>query len=205
MKNYLTLIFVLISLPTLSQNPYNSPADYRRWQVAINFTTDLLNTSYGDNYGIVAKAKRSAFNSRHFQMYYGVAYQHNVIDEHKNLFSDYVKGYTRDIGAYAVYEVVYYPFRQVGVLLSLEPFVGYTHLHSIGKLKMPHHDVYVKYHHNYGYFNYGFTQSLGYTINRFTINGFAMVSLKGMTDSGRFRPGDFDSRILLGVGLAYGF
>lgn len=204
MKNQLFIIITLITFKTIGQTqPSVKYPEKKKWRLELLFTQDILNTSYGDNFGFVFKVKRPAFQKKHFDLYYGVCYQNSYIDETDNLFTKGIDGYTKDNGLYVVYELRYQPFQKKKFYVSLEPFIGLTHLKSKGTLRIPEHDVYQKYKNNYTYFNYGLSQSIGININDFSISGFAWGSLKGFLDNGRSRPADFDSRLFLGIGLGY--
>lgn len=204
MNNYLVVFSFFIALPFLVQaQNKNKESEQKRWKLELLYTQDILNTSYGKNYGYIFKGKLTCLDSKHFTLSYGAAHQNSYIAETDNLFTDYVDGYTRDIGLYSIFDVTYYPFNKKKLYLSLEPFIGVTHLKSKGTLKIPQYSVYEKYKNDYVYFNYGFSQSLGYNINKFSVSAFAWVSLKGFLDKGRNRPADFDSRFFLGLGIGY--
>ncbi|WP_438711247.1 hypothetical protein ACSTS3_22175 [Aquimarina muelleri] len=206
MKKYCIAIACIYVISGFAQNEKeNTMPDPVSWKIELLFTQDIFNTSYGKNYGFVFKGKKVWLDKNHFTLLYGAAFQNSYISESDNLFTDFVDGYTRDIGAYGVFDISYYPFRKKRFYLSLEPFIGATHLKSKGQLYIPEYSVSEKYKNTYTYFNYGFTQSLGYTINRFSIIGFSWISLKGILDEGRSRPADFDSRLFLGLGVGYTF
>ncbi|UNZ00311.1 hypothetical protein MQE36_08220 [Zhouia spongiae] len=206
MKNYILMVVSIVSLNVFAQK--NEPVEQvsdKDWQMELLYTYDPLNTSYGDNYGFIFKAKRFKYQGDHIKLLYGLAYQNSYISETENLFTDHVDGFTRDIGLYAIFDLVYYPFARKKFYISFEPFAGVTHLKSIGKLRIQEHSVYETYVNNFAYFNYGVTQSLGFKIKDFTISGFGWLSLKGFLDGGRMRPADFDSRLFVGVGVGYAF
>ncbi|WP_074410280.1 hypothetical protein [Aquimarina megaterium] len=204
MKNYVVVLLFFLALPVWVQGQKeNKESGQKRWKLELLYTQDILNTSYGKNYGYIFKGKLKCLDSKHFTLSYGAAHQNSYIAETDNLFTDYVEGYTRDIGLYSIFDVTYYPFNKKKFYLSLEPFIGATHLKSKGTLKIPQYSVYEKYKNEYVYFNYGVSQSLGYNINNFSVSAFAWVSLKGFLDKGRNRPADFDSRFFLGLGLGY--
>ena len=205
MKNYF-LILLLISFSTYSQEQTkNKEAQQKQWKIEFLYTHDFLNTIYGKNQGYIFKGKIKFLETKHFNLLYGAAYQNSYISETDNAFINYVDGYTRDIGVYSVFEVVYFPFKRKKLNLTLEPFMGVTHLRSKGSLKTPQFPILEEYKNNYIYFNYGFTQSIGYEFNRFSISGFTWLSLKGILDKGRTRLGDFDSRFFIGLGIGYTF
>ncbi|WP_438422991.1 hypothetical protein [Aquimarina macrocephali] len=204
MKNYLVFLSFILSLPVLAQGQKeNIESNQKRWKLELLYTQDILNTSYGKNYGYIFKGKLMCLDSKHFTLSYGAAHQNSYINETDNSFTDYVDGHTRDIGLYSIFDITYYPFNKKKLFLSLEPFIGVTHLKSKGTLKIPQYSVYEKYKNEYVYFNYGFSQSLGYNINKFSVSAFAWASLKGILDKGRNRPADFDSRFFVGLGIGY--
>ncbi|WP_062055507.1 hypothetical protein [Aquimarina longa] len=206
MKNYLIVLSFVLALPVLAQEKKeNTLSEQKQWKIELLYTHDLLNTSYGKNYGFIFKGKLAYLYRKHITLLYGAAFQNSYISETDNLFTDYVDGYTRDIGLYAIVDIIYYPLNKKKLYLSLEPFIGVTHLKSKGTLKIPKHSISEKYKNNYAYFNYGLTQSLGYKINTINISGFAWLSLKGFLDNGRNRPADFDSRFFIGMGVGYTF
>jgi hypothetical protein len=183
----------------------NKEMDQKQLKIELLYTYDFLNTVYGKNYGFIFKGKKNFLDTKHFNLLYGVAYQYSYISEKDNSFTNYVDGYTRDIGLYSVVEVVYFPFKRKKLHLALEPFIGVTHLKSKGTLKIVQHSIFEKYKNSYTYFNYGITQSIGYKFNKLSLSGFGWGSLKGILDNGRFRPGDFDSRLFIGLGVGYTF
>ena len=207
MKYYIIYILTLmISFSIFGQeNTKKKDANEEKWKVELLTTYDFLNKSYGKNGGFIAKAKYKFLDSKHFNMFYGAAYQNSYISETDNKFTEYVDGYTRDIGVYTVFEIVYFPLKKKNVYLAIEPFIGTTHLKSKGKLNIAEHYISEKYTNNYLYFNYGISQSIGYKFNKFSIGAFVWSSLKGFFDEGRFRPGDFDSRLFIGLGASYNF
>lgn len=208
MKIYSFLWLMLFSFSSIwAQEPEKKTpkSSHKLWKVELLHTYDVLNMSYGFNYGFIAKGKFNFFNSKHLNLYCGMAHQYSYISESDNLFSDKVDGYTKDIGLYTVLDIVFYPFKKKTLYLSLEPFVGLTHLRSKGTLKMPHYGIVETYKNDYVYFNYGFTQGIGYTLGQFTIQASVWLSLKGFLDEGRSRPADFDSRFLIGLGASYSF
>lgn len=207
MKTYLFLsLSILFSISVFAQEQKtNQSSSKKQWKIELLHTYDILNTSYGFNHGFIAKGKFIFLNNKHLNLSCGMAHQYSYISESSNLFTDYVEGYTKDIGCYAVLDFAFFPFKKKKLYLSLEPFAGFTHLQSKGTLKMPQYAVEETYKNNYIYFNYGLTQSLGYTIGRFSINASVWLSLKGILDNGRSRPADFDARFLIGLGAAYSF
>lgn len=207
MKNIIfwTLCIVPI-LPILAQNiKEEESSDTRKWKVELVATYDFINASYGNNGGFIAKGKYRLLNTKHFELFGGLAYQNSSISETDNKFTDHVDGYTRDIGIYPVFEGVYFPFRKKTFYFSAESFFGLTHLKSKGTLDIPEHLVFEKYSNNHAYFNYGLSHSLGVKFNNVSLGVTLWSSLKGFLDGGRFRPGDFDSRLFAGLSVAYTF
>lgn len=206
MKNYILIVLLFIGFITYSQEQTkNKTPQKNQWKIELLYTYDILNTAYGKNQGYIFKGKIKFLDSKHFNLLYGAAFQNSYISETDNLFTNYVDGYTRDIGLYSIFEAVYFPFKKKKLYLALEPFIGITHLKSKGTLKIPQYSIFEEYKNNYAYFNYGITQSIGYKFNQFSINGFTWFSLKGVLDKGRGRPGDFDSRFFIGLGIGYTF
>ncbi|WP_103865496.1 hypothetical protein [Aquimarina sp. I32.4] len=204
MKNFLLVLCLIFTLPIVAQvQQENKNPTQNKWKLELLYSHDILNTSYGKNYGYIFKGKLIFLDRKHFTLSYGLAHQNSYIDETENLFTEYIDGYTRDIGLYSIFDITYYPFNKKKLYLSLEPFIGATHLKSKGKLKIPQYSISEKYKNEYVYFNYGFSQSIGYNIHKFSVSGFTWVSLKGLLDQGRSRPADFDSRFFIGVGLGY--
>ena len=207
MKYY--IIFIINLMLTFSifgqNNTIKKETNEEKWKVELLTTYDFLNTSYGKNGGFIAKVKYKFLDTKHFNLLYGLAHQNSYISETDNKFTDYVNGYTRDIGLYTIFEVMYFPLKNKNIYIAIESFIGATHLKSKGKLKIAEYYVSESYKNNYLYFNYGVSQSLGYKFNKFSIGAFVWSSLKGFFDEGRFRPGDFDSRLFIGLGCSYSF
>ncbi|WP_271406343.1 hypothetical protein [Tenacibaculum soleae] len=200
MKN---IIYILL----LSCFVSNAQEQIKRnnWKVELIYTTDIINTSFGNNYGFIFKGKRKIFENKTFTLMTGFAYQNSVINENKNKFTSHVDGSTRDISIAGLLDVSLYPFRNRRFFISLQPFLGFTNLKSKGSISIEHLDIYEKHSKSYSYFNYGAISSLGYTFNKVTINLDIWSSLKGFFDAGRFRPGDLDSRLFFGLGAGYSF
>ncbi|MCO7184511.1 hypothetical protein NH341_03685 [Tenacibaculum sp. XPcli2-G] len=175
----------------------------RKWKLELGYTTDIINTSFGKHYGFVFKAKRKLLESKKITLMVGAAYQNSFINEDENMFTGFVDGYTRDLSVVGLVDFSFYPFNKRRFYMSIQPFLGYTNLKSKGSLYIDHLGVYEKYKNSHSYFNYGMINSLGYTFNRITITFDVWSSLKGIVDSGRFRPGDFDSRLFFGMGIGY--
>jgi len=194
------LYIALLSSVLVSAQEQNAT---RKWKLELGYTTDIINASFGENYGVVFKVKRKIVEGRKITLMAGAAYQNSFINEDENMFTDYVDGYTRDLSAIGLVDFSFYPFNKRRFYMSVQPFFGYTNLKSKGSLYIDHLGIYEKYKNSYSYFNYGLINSLGYTYNRVTITFDVWGSLKGVTDSGRFRPGDFDSRLFFGMGVGY--
>ncbi|WP_156167075.1 hypothetical protein [Tenacibaculum mesophilum] len=175
----------------------------RKWKLELGYTTDIINTSFGKHYGFVFKAKRKLLESKKITLMVGAAYQNSFINEDENMFTGFVDGYTRDLSVVGLVDFSFYPFNKRRFYMSIQPFLGYTNLKSKGSLYIDYIGVYEKYKNSHSYFNYGMINSLGYTFNRVTITFDVWSSLKGILDSGRFRPGDFDSRLFFGIGVGY--
>lgn len=196
MIKHIIIVSALALLPILSsgQVRIEDPMDIK---LEAGFAMDLINGGKG----LIIKGKRQILNTRKFDGYSGLAAQFTRDLETK--FSDNVDGYTQDLGLYIVSDWLFYPLRSKTLFLGLEPFVGVTNLKSKGTLNLEDFDISDAYSNSYTYFNYGATLSIGYDFGRFSTNVFATSSLKGILDSGRFRPGDVDSKILAGLNLGY--
>lgn len=192
-------IFLLSFTSIIAVAQETTPDKERKWELELAISTDIINSSYGSNFGYFLKVKRSFIRHDHFEILGGVSWQNFYILESDNLFTTHIKGYTRDLGAYGLIDIRYYPFKQGKFFMALEPFAGHTNLYSKGSIEIPQHEIVADYQHSYNYFNYGVNQTLGLRFDRFNIGAFAWLSLKGILDEGRRRPGDFDSRLFLGI------
>lgn len=202
---YFKLIIIGINLLGYVVSAQNNTNEMTTWKLELLTTYDFLNTSYGTNNGFIAKGKYNLYHSKHFSFYTGIMHQNSYINERKNKFTKHTRGYTTDVGLYALTEIVYYPFKQRKFFMSIEPFVGATYLRSKGSLKIPAYGVSETYKNTYVYFNYGVSNSLGYRFGKISVQLSLWSSLKGFWDKGRFRPGDFDSRIFAALGVGYSF
>lgn len=194
------LYIVLLSSFFMNAQEYDTTG---KWKLELGYTTDIINASFGKNYGFVFKAKRKLLESKKITLMVGAAYQNSFINEDENMFTGFVDGYTRDLSVVGLVDFSFYPFNKRRFYMSIQPFLGYTNLKSKGSLYIDHLSIYEKYKNSYSYFNYGMINSLGYTFNRITITFDVWSSLKGIVGSGRFRPGDFDSRLFFGMGVGY--
>ncbi|WP_428740961.1 hypothetical protein [Tenacibaculum sp.] len=201
MKKILYVLLLISGLTSNAQVDKNT----MKWKLELGYTTDIINVSFGENYGIVFKAKKSLLETKRLTLMAGAVYQNSFINEDENMFTDYVDGYTRDLTVAGLLDLSIYPFNKRRFYFSAQPFLGYTNLKSKGSLYIGHLNVYEKYKNSYSYFNYGMINSLGYTFNRVTISLDVWSSLKGIFDNGRFRPGDFDSRLFFGLSVGYTF
>jgi len=207
MKKYFA-IYALCLLPYFLHAQSNDTAqvsDQHHWRIELSLAKDFTNVSFGHTFGYIMKGKRFLFTSNHFDLLVGAAFQNSLIYESENEFTDYVDGYTRDLGFYGLFDVKYYPFKKKKFYLALEHFAGVTNLKSKGDLTIPELDIDESYKHYYTYFNYGMNQSIGLQIKRVNIDAFVWLSLKGFLDEGRYRPADFDSRMFFGINAGYTF
>lgn len=164
-----------------------------------------LFTSYeifGGGFGVIAKGKSQILSKKHFELYHGIAYQYSYQSETDKLLNG-VKGYNSDVGVYLVFDAVVYPFKTKKVFTSLELFIGRTTLKSKGTVNIPEYNIHESYYNKYSYLNYGLSQTLGYNFGKIRASLFTMISLKGLIDKGRTRPGDSDSKIFAGINLSY--
>ncbi|GGX12162.1 hypothetical protein [Aquimarina muelleri] len=157
---------------------------------------------FGGGIGFIAKGKKEIFNLKHFEGFAGLAFQYSYQSETNKLLTG-IKGHNSDVGMYTVFDIILYPFKTKKVFTGLEPYLGLTTLKSDGVLEIPKHNIYEDYSNSYTYLNYGITQTIGYSFKRINTSLFAMLSLKGILDKGRTRPGDSDSKIFFGFNISY--
>jgi len=152
--------------------------------------------------GFIVKGKKEFFNSKHFDGLVGLAFQFSRQSE-TDKFLVGIDGYNHDIGIYIVSDIIYYPFSSKKIFTGLEPFIGLTNLKTEGELIIPNYDIVEQYSNSYTYVNYGITPTIGYDFGKIDVGAFAMISAKGLLDSGRTRPGDSDSKIFFGISIGY--
>lgn len=191
----LILLFIQINTNGQEQDSTNIGKD-RRLEILSSYQL------FGGGFGFIVKGKREILHSKHFEAYAGLAYQTSYQFETDVLLNG-VTGYQRDLGIYLVTDLMYYPFKTKKVFTGLEPYVGLTVLKSKGTLVIPEYGIDEVYTNRYAYLNYGTTQTLGYNFGRVSVSLFTMLSLKGLLDQGRTRPGDSDSKIFVGINLGF--
>ena len=196
-KIFLGVILLFIQIQTNAQEQDST-------NIRKNRRLEILSSYqlFGGGFGFIIKGKKEILHSKHFEGYTGLAYQKSYKIETDVLLNG-VTGYQRDLGIYLVTDLMYYPFKTKKVFTGLEPFVGLTVLKTKGTLVIPEYDIDEVYTNNYAYLNYGTTQTLGYDFGRVSTSLFAMLSLKGLLDQGRTRPGDSDSKIFVGINLGF--
>lgn len=157
---------------------------------------------FGGGIGFVAKGKTSIKNTKHFELYTGIAYQQSHQSEANNLLRQ-ITGYNKDVGLYLITDFIFYPLKSKSLFTGIEPFLGITLLETKGSLSLPELNIQEDYFMKYTYVNYGITQTLGYQFGRISTSLTTMLSLKGIIDEGRNRPGDSDSKIFVGLTVSY--
>ena len=198
-------LFVILSLCMATTAQAQAPQEPSPWQVALTLNTDYISTSFGRNKGLWVTAKHQVAGQDAWRFHVGAAFQHHIIQESTSPFTHRVQGYTRDLGGYLLVDATWHPFAGRRLFITLEHFAGYTRLQSEGSLTLPDYGLTQTYRHLYGYFNYGVANHIGYAVGPISVQAMVWSSLKGFWDGGRQRPGDFDSRILAGVGIGYRF
>lgn len=200
MKNIILLFstFCMIQMSSFGQEQKS-----KKWWPTLD-RVELLATYqlFGGGIGFIAKGKTQILNTKHFELYHGIAYQQSHQFQTDKLLTG-IKGYNSDVGTYLIFDMMLYPFKNKFFFTSLEPYMGLTILKSKGTLDIPRHNIHESYSKRYSYLNYGITQTLGYNFGRISTSLFTMVSLKGFVDNGRKRPGDSDSKIFVGISLSY--
>jgi hypothetical protein len=200
---YKYIILLILFLSTVQINSFaqnsNDQGFWSNTRVGLSGTYDMSYKSAG----FIAKGEKAVFNIDHFNGYAGVAFRFGRLNETDLLMDSGIEGGSSDMGLFATFSLDYYPFKRKRLYFGLESFVGLTNLKASGTLELPAYDISERYSNSYTYINYGLTPSIGYSFGKISTSLFALVSLKGALDHGRFRLGDPDSRILFGVNISY--
>ncbi len=190
------LVYIFSQFQSFGQNQDNKTF-WSNSQVELSGLYGIL-----DDYGVLIKGKKEAFNQKHFEGLYGLSFQYTYATETEK-FANGIDGYNRDLGAYLVFDITYYPFKKKNAFISSELFSGYTNLKSKGTLSIPRHNIYNEYSNSYAYFNYGLTATIGYDFGRLKVGIFGMMSLRNMFKEDLIIPINEDSKAYLGLNLAY--
>jgi len=199
-KRKITTLLILILFQTsiaFGQNE-NTKSFWSNSKIELSGTYEL----FGEGLGFIVKGKKESFSKKHFEGFLGLAFQFSHQSE-TDKYLNGVKGYNNDFGMYAIYDLVYYPFKTKKIFIAIEPFIGVTNLKSKGTLEISNYDIYEKYSNSYTYYNSGTTQKIGYNFGQVSGDVFVMISSKGLLDNGRKRLGDSDSKIFLGINISY--
>lgn len=199
-KNLIITLLLLISLGVKSYGQSNIPQSFwDKTRVGLSGTYDIYNISTG----IILKGEKNILESKHFEGFTGIAFQFSCQNETNLYMESGINGGSNDLGFYGIFNLNYYPLKRKTIFVSVGPFLGVTNLRTKGTLELPEYDISESYSNSYTYFNYGLTPKIGYNFKRFETSIFSMISLKGVLDSARYRLGDPDSRILLGINFTY--
>lgn len=192
----LYLLFAFLIHPAFSQSEKSS-GFFSHTSVEVSGIIGLTRDA-----GFILAGKKELMHSNHFEVLGSLALQRTYWSETDKLLTG-IDGFHRDIGAFTGIDLRYYPSSRKKLYLGTEAFVGITNLKSNGQLVLQEHSIINTYAKSYTFVNYGIAETIGYRFGRLSTGFFVRTSLKGYLDKGRTRTADYDSKLFIGLSLAY--